>query len=745
MVQFVPNFGAIDKSASQFFYLAIIAMLSSFFLFRNMSYGDGKIIYKHNILLAFFSLSILGLLSILWSFNPVEGLINFFELLLITFSLYNLTLHFKSLNPNFKEFSQIFIFILFFDVLNIFLSFLSIYNFETPPTRNDLLVGFSSNLNITAFSLLFRIPFVLFFILTSKSVLNKTVHYLLFGITLFCIIISGSRGAIISFVLLLICFLIYSFFFLRDKRKLLVILSFFSLFIFGIQTFLYQNGSTVVDRVSTLTPTVIKKDSSTNERLTWFNAAFEGIKEKPLFGHGIGNWKIVGNKYVSNSIEQYIVPKYVHNDFIEAFVELGFLGGLFFLLIFALIISTLYKLKKKLKVKYVELSVILFSIFAYILDSNLNFPFQRPIALINLCLVTSYIISLDKLKPVSIKRPKIILALIFIAQISILVSTVKVYIGYVDEVEFRNRISHRRGFKDATLESIDQLNHFYPNITYTTIPLITFKGLFNWKNGNIKKAKKMLIEGNKINPYLYVAESNLASIYLEEGKIDSAYYFAKKAFYGLPNNERHANIYQTAIAAKGELNELDNVFDITRKKKKELIYANHLTMISFMKVYDSFTKKDKEVADEAIKLFPDNKIIRKYNRIINETPESISKANQYDKAASEYFEKGQFNEAIGKWKEAKNILPVESSYYLNIAQSLSILNDYESSNSLLDSVTILGIDKNSGKLEYLRAMNKILANKYELACRDLIISYRKGYVDETLSLIKRFNCANRLK
>ena len=745
LVQFVPNFGSIDKSASQFLYLAVVALFSSLYLFRNMLHGDGIIIFKHKIISAYALLSILGLLSVFWSFNPVEGLINFFELLLIIFCIYNFTQHFKAIRIKFKDLSQLFIFILFFDILNIFLSFLSIYDFEIPPTRTNLLVGFSSNLNVAGFSLLFRIPFVIFFIITSKSILKKVVYFLIFGITLFCIIITGSRGAILSFLLLFICFIGYNFFSYREKRKILVSLSIFSLFIFSTQTLLYQNGGSVIDRVATLTPTVIQKDSSTNERLSWYNAAIEGIKDKPLFGHGIGNWKIVGNEYVSKKIEQYIVPKYVHNDFIEAFVELGIFGGLLFLSIFALILYTLYKLKNKLKEKHIELSLILFSIFAYIIDSNLNFPHQRPIALINLSLVVSYIISLDQHKQVSRKNTMIILASSFIGLFLILVSTFKVYTGFVDEVVFVDRISFRKGFNDTSLDKVNMLNYTYPNISYTTIPLVTYKGLFNWKNGNIDEAKRLLKKGNTINPYLYVAESNLASIFLEEGKIDSAYYYSKKAYNGLPNNERHANIYQAIIAAKGDLNELDSLFDITRKNKKELIYANHLAMISFLKVYDSFNDKDREVAAEATKLFPDNKKIRKYKRIINETPESISKANQYDLKASEYFGLGLFSDAIKKWEEAKNILPVESSYYLNIAQSLSILNDYESSNSQLDSVTYLGIDKNDGKLEYLKAMNKILANKYELACRDLIVSYRKGYEDETLSLIKRFDCVNRLK
>lgn len=739
-VQFIPSFGAIDQVAPQFFFISLITLFSFVYLVRQVFNRKEIVIYKNKLLTHFLLFSCLCLLSLLWSFNSVEGLINYFEILLMFFCLYNLSHHFLIIKPDFKHVSFLFIFILTSDVLFILISFLDIYDFSNPPPRSNDLVGFSGNLNISGFSLLFRLPFVTFFIFTEHNKFRKALYFILFGLTLFFIITSGSRGAILAFFLLFPIFIVSQLLLKSAQRNLIFYLLGFTVSVFTIHSFLYQNGTTFVSRVQTLAPTSLNNDNSSNERLAWYKAAFEGIIEKPFTGHGIGNWKIVGNKYVTDYIEQYIVPKYVHNDFLEVFAEVGILGGLLFVGFFVMLFITLYKRKDRLKNWKLEGSLIIFSIMAYIIDSNLNFPFQRPISVINLLLVCAFIISIDEHKKFKIKYAKTISAFIFTGLIIILYSTGKVFKGYIDEVEFVDRLNHSRGFNDTTLSKIEKLNDRYPNITYTTIPIVTYKALYNWKNGNLEKAKRLLRKGNTINPFLYVAESNLASIMLEEGKIDSAYHFAKKAFYGLPNNVRHTNIYQAAIGAKNDLNELDRVFDLVRHREKELIYSNHLALIASLKVKDTFSPRDREVAAEAIKLFPNNRKFMLYNRVISDGIKSVDQANKYDKEALKFFDENRYEKALEKWELAKKALPTESSYYLNIAQTYSILGDYESSNLQLDSLSNLSIDNHKGKQEFIRAMNQILLNDINGACKDLIIAYRKGYKKESIPLIKRLKC-----
>lgn len=739
-VQFIPNFGSIDRASAQFLYLSLVSFGSYLYTLRELLTKGHVVIYYNKIITVLFGLSCLGLISSLWAFNPTESLINYFEILLIVLSIYNLSYHLIQIKPNYKQIAFLFIFLLASDIFVMLVSFLSIYDFTNPPPRTNALLGFSSNLNVTGFSLTFRIPFVIFLILSSKKVINKIIYFLLMGLTIFFIIVSFSRGAILTFILLFSSFIFFQYFFVKTQRKLVLLMLLFTVGVFGFQSFLYQNGYTVIDRVETLTPSKLMSDSSSNERLTWYRAAFEGIKENPLLGHGLGNWKIVGVKYVSQYIRQYVVNKYVHNDFLEIFAELGLIGLGLFIWFFILLFIKLYRRRDSLNNSPVVGSLIVFSLLVYLFDSNLNFPLQRPISLVNLSLLVAFIVSLDSKKIIPKKYSYNLSLLALLGFISLLVSTYKVHRGFIDEVVFMDRISHIRGFEDISLEEVNQLNFTYPNINYTTIPILTFKALFNWKNGNIEEAKKLLKQGNKINPYLYVAESNLASIYLEEAKIDSAYYYAKKAFYGLPNNERHTNIYQTAIGAKGNMNELDTLFDLVRDRKKQSIYANHLALTANLKVYDSFTLKDKEIAKEAVNLFPDNVGIKKHSFMIMNRPNLIDQANKADQAANEFFNRKQYKKAILKWELAKKAIPTEPAYYLNIAQAQTTLGDFKSSNNQLDSISIIGISKNNGREEYLRAMNKLLVNDESAACQNLIIAYRKGYKKESAAMIRRLKC-----
>jgi len=83
---------------------------------------------------------------------------------------------------------------------------------------------------------------------------------------------------------------------------------------------------------------------------------------------------------------------------------------------------------------------------------------------------------------------------------------------------------------------------------------------------------------------------------------------------------------------------------------------------------------------------------------------------------------------------------VESSYYLNIAQSQILLGNFDSSYAELDSIESLEINKGDGKLEFLRAMNDISTNKKSMACKNLMVAYRMGKVKETLPIIRQLKC-----
>jgi O-antigen ligase/tetratricopeptide (TPR) repeat protein len=737
LTQFIPDLGAIDIVGPQLLYLSIITLLSSIYLFYGYNYKK-QYSNKSNILNVYFVFVFFCLLSVIGSFNKTEGIITFFKLLLMGLYIFNLSYHFVRVKIKFSQLSIIFSILIFFDLINLLNSFVSIYDFNRPPGRSDLLTGYTSNLNVLGFSLLFRIPFIIFFIYNSKHWKYVLLSISLFSLTIFFIIASGSRGAILSLILLLFFFLIYQFAYNKNKNSTVLITA-VSIFTFLGHTFLFQNGNDVTQRLETLSVEKINEDKSSEQRIRWILAGLEGIAEKPITGHGIGNWKIVGNKYVTDYIERYTIPKHAHNDFIQTFAEVGIFGFLSFILFFLLLFLKVLNLKNLNPDFKFGTSVLLFSVAAYMIDSNLNFPLERPTSMFNIFTVVAYVISLNPPEKRDDKYKGVRSFLLIIGALITAYSSYRVYVGLVDEVEFFNRIGHQRGF-ETPLEKIDDLNDSYPNITYTTIPIITIKGIYYWKNNKISEAKEMLNAGNKINPYLFVSEANLSNIYLEEGKSDSAYFYAKKAFYKLKKNERHANLFQMALLKKNNMVELDSVFDITRDFKYELIYQNHLNIISYMKINDGFSERDKEISSEGRRLFPKNKIISRAFKIIQNGGELITSANIFDAEAKLLFSKKKYIQAIEKWNLAKNILPVESSYYLNIAQSQILLGNFDSSYVELDSIESLEINKGDGKLEFLRAMNDISTNKKSMACKNLMMAYRMGKVKETLPVIRQLKC-----
>lgn len=70
-----------------------------------------------------------------------------------------------------------------------------------------------------------------------------------------------------------------------------------------------------------------QEDASSTERIVLWQEAFENIKERPLFGTGLGNYILA-----VRPVESYRTPYYAHNLYLDIATELGLVGLFFFLL-----------------------------------------------------------------------------------------------------------------------------------------------------------------------------------------------------------------------------------------------------------------------------------------------------------------------------------------------------------------------------------------------------------------------------
>ncbi|MDD5449951.1 MAG: O-antigen ligase family protein, partial [Candidatus Omnitrophica bacterium] len=126
-----------------------------------------------------------------------------------------------------------------------------------------------------------------------------------------------------------------------------------------------------------------------SNRLMTYRAAYRMLKDHPLAGVGIGNFKyrlpeyrgkVLGarNRYIDSNILDRERDKHLHNDLIEVWVETGIFGlGVFLFMLFVIFKNSLFLYYDLFdyRVKLLVLGLIC-SITAFLLHSILSFPFH---------------------------------------------------------------------------------------------------------------------------------------------------------------------------------------------------------------------------------------------------------------------------------------------------------------------------------------------------------------------------------
>ena len=150
----------------------------------------------------------------------------------------------------------------------------------------------------------------------------------------------------------------------------------------------------IQNRVETITS---QGDESISQRLRFYTHTLKQFSQTPLFGIGIGNWKIVSIKYDADNIYSYVVPYFAHNDLLEILAETGILG----FIPFFIFILCIFKINLKNIINYIYRESVFNNVFltlpfiVYFIDMNLNFPLDRPsmqIFLITYIIITQIII-----------------------------------------------------------------------------------------------------------------------------------------------------------------------------------------------------------------------------------------------------------------------------------------------------------------------------------------------------------------
>lgn len=392
----LPAFNYVaDRIAVQWIFLSSLLLISTIYLLKEDKFNQTRDLFQSKpnkyIFLVYSIFILTSILSIVFARNKIESLVVISQYITVYFC-FIIIINLSNLINGYQNFIYKALYILLVVELIFIISpiFIDIES-NNLIMRSNRYIGLMSNINITAFSILYKIPVLFYFIENTSKFLKYIFHLFILFLTLFSVSVLGSRASLIA-ILCLFTFRFLTIVFSKDYRSL----KFFSGYILTILISIILNfqattKSNVVDRFNTIEN--INNDSSINQRLKYYGLSMKIFKENPLTGIGVGNWKyesINKNKFNTTG---YIVPFFAHNDFLQILNENGLLGLLSYISIFIIIL--LFSLKKIHLKNYVYIAAF-FGI--YFIDAMLNFPIGRVVSQIHFIVFLSLFLSLNKLE-----------------------------------------------------------------------------------------------------------------------------------------------------------------------------------------------------------------------------------------------------------------------------------------------------------------------------------------------------------
>ena len=736
LVGFVPNFTAIDKVAPQFLYLSILNIFTLIYLISTLGFFEVyRYTFKKNfVVFLLFLFWAWGLLSLLHAINKSEVLIESSRILVYIYSYINLLILIKWAKIDLKKVSILFSIILGMEVLSVFIRFYGLYisNYDSSNIlgRNLELKAFTGNINITAFTMALKTPFLIFLMYKSekRSFYLKTI---ILGITFFTIFILGSRGANITTALIvtIIAILGMKNAILNKKLSLLVIGAFFLGIAFNSVTFRNDDSLNYITRTSNVL------DTSSQKRLGYYKFAIKSILNNPFLGIGLGNWKIYSIKSESQVYDDYQIPFHVHNDYLEVATETGIIGMLLFFGIYIYIFLGYIKFFRRPKIpeKDKVLGIIsIIGLFVYLCDSFLNFPFTRPVMQVpnlflfglSIYLITKNDILLFPKLKINFKENIKYLYMIFLP-LGLIFS---IYISYQIFISFK-----QQQFLIATTRSITsnygpddvyKINSKIPNITVHTVPIDALKATLLMRLDMRDSILKFVNNGNKANPFIGYPDLVKSLYFIGESEIDSGYKYSKKAYNTFQGAYNHFDHFMNMIEFKRDSIELTKIYENLKDNYSKKRYVKYLQTAA--RVKNNLTFTDKELIERLSVNNPLNSVNKAFTIMGEIGRENIEKGYTANIVAERYYNQKDFINAAKFFLEASQYNPLEIAYFENAANSYMKANENKKAITILEK-SLTELNPKSGKTEYLLGIIYLDMDQSVIGCEYLYKAREKGF------------------
>jgi O-antigen ligase/Tfp pilus assembly protein PilF len=525
--------------APQFYFLGVICL---FFVLLSWSFNNilQWSVPINSVSIALVLYFLLSAVSIAFTQNQQEGMIELYKVgswVLLLFLLYQIFLLEENLN----------LFLKLICIIGFALSFIGFMQLTTLAFTNIpgnvVPYGTLGNRNIFVPSILIMLPFIIYFGYFCQDYKWKIFSFLSIFLILLVIIWSLMRTALLASLMALLLNLILMILmqskvqlFFQKQKFAKIIIPLFLMILLAVGGFSYFKKLKATNNKNS----GLLNFNSTNERSILWQHSLLMVKEHPLTGIGVGNWKIMLPKYGLENLPPearkaemfYIRPE---NDFLWVFAEIGIIGGFCYLGIFVGAgLLCLKKLNNSVdnKEKAFALAV-LNALLLYVVTAFFGFPKDRIYLHSELAIILSislvfYNKTTTQLK--LIKLPK------FIFLIAFVLFTYKGIQLYAAEKKLSKLIDARK--VNQHQQVIDYASSILNNCYFmdqTSTPIYFYEGVAYFSSQQIDKALVSFHKAEKLHPYHIHVLNNLATCYAIKGDANKSMFYLNKALQISPD------------------------------------------------------------------------------------------------------------------------------------------------------------------------------------------------------------------
>jgi tetratricopeptide (TPR) repeat protein len=285
-------------------------------------------------------------------------------------------------------------------------------------------------------------------------------------------------------------------------------------------------------------------------------------------------------------------------------------------------------------------------------------------------------------------------------------------------------------WNNRSWEFIENMEVDFPNLTATALPIKTVQAQYYLYNDSINKGMKLLDEviKDKTNPFIMLQEGLKAKYFNTLGQKDSAYYYSRKAFSGIPRNPLHLAELIRSLNSEKKKDSINEYFKMIQYPFDSQIWRIYLA--STIDDYENVYALDvaKEAIERSQNQDPKNNLLRLTSYMKLYGKETLDDALRYEQEALSYLNQNKYQEAISLYARLKLIIPTNYIYKENIAIALFNIKDFAGTILNLEEVEQEGHFLDASQI-FMLGISLYNENKISKGCERLFEAEKMGYLE----------------